>query len=119
MQITFKATRYELTPEARQFAEKKFAKLERYENDGSPALLEIEFEEMAETEKDGANYRAEANLTVNGELFRAEARADTLENAVDKVRRDVEKELRRARRKDKNLVKRGGSILKRMMRSGR
>ena len=67
----------------------------------------------------GARYRAEGNLSVDGKLLRAEAMGDTLEGAVDQMRDELVRELRKSRGRERGLAKRGGTALKRLLRFGR
>ena len=67
----------------------------------------------------GASYGAEGNLSLNGRLFRAEAMEETLEGAIDAVRDDLMRELRRTQGRERGLLKRGGAAIKKMLRFGR
>lgn len=120
MHITVKATRSDLTLSMRELIEGKFSALEKMiGSPATPAALSCEIEESVAVERAGAKFRAEGNLSVDGKLFRAEAQGGTLEGAVDRVRDDLIRELRRARGKERGLLKRGGAMLKRMLRFGR
>ncbi|OGG77906.1 hypothetical protein A3A36_02420 [Candidatus Kaiserbacteria bacterium RIFCSPLOWO2_01_FULL_52_12b] len=120
MHITIKATHQELTLATREFIEGKFSALGKLmAGSASPATLSCEIEESIAVERAGARYRAEGNLSVDGKLFRAEAASNTLEGAIDRVRDDLMREVRRARGKERGLLKRGGAALKRMLRFGR
>ena len=118
MQITIKAAHNELTPSAREFIEKKFSALDKFTSSGA-ATLACEIEQSVAVERAGAKYRAEGNLSIDGQLYRAEATESTLEGAVDRVRDDLVRELNRARGKKKGLMNRGGAALKRLLRFGR
>ncbi len=120
MNISVKATRRELNDAMRELVEKKLSALEKYTaHCKTPAILSCEIEESIAAVRAGGRYRAEGNLSVDGELYRAEALHETLEGAVDRVRDDLARELSRARRKERGLLKRGGAALKRMLRFGR
>lgn len=117
MNITIKSTHKDLTLSVRELIEEKLSTLEKMVNDS--ATLSCEIEESIAVERSGAKFRAEGNLSVDGKLYRAEATSTTLEGAVDRVRDDLARELRRARGKERGLLKRGGAMLKRMLRFGR
>lgn len=117
MNITIKSTHRDLTLLERELIEGKFSALQKMV--GEAALLSCEVEESIAVERAGAKYRAEGNLSVDGKLYRAEATSSTLEGAVDRVRDDLAREVRRARGKERGLLKRGGAALKRMLRFGR
>lgn len=120
MNITIKATGHDLTNENRALIEEKLSALDKFVgNDVSEPMLSVEIEESLEVVRSGAKYRAEGNLSVNGKLFRAEATNETLEGAVDRVRDELSREVKRANGKSKSLLKRGGASIKNMLRFGR
>lgn len=118
MNITIKGTQYALSVENKTFIEKKLGGIARFVRE-EQALLEVEVEQMPITEKDGTRFRAEANLAVNGKLYRAEARSASFESAVEKVKHELEQEVRRAKGKDRGLMKRGGQKVKELLRMWR
>lgn len=93
--------------------------LQKFTQDDSTARLECEIEESVSVERAGAKYRAEGNLTINGKLFRAEAMGSTLEEAVDKVRDELMREVKHSKGKARQLLRRGGAALKNMLRFGK
>lgn len=119
MNITIKATNCVLTENSRELVERKFGLLERFIRNDQSAQLALEVEEMTETEKDGSRYRVEANLMIKGALYRAEARSGTLEAATEKVRHELEGEVMRAHGRARRLLKRGGAIVKNVLRGWR
>ena len=117
MNISIKATGHTLTEETRELVEGKFAKLEKLCGEG--AKLSCEIEESIAAVRAGGRYRAEGNLNVAGKLYRAEATHETLEGAIDQVRDDLVREVRTAHSRTRRLAKRGGALMKRLMRFGR
>jgi len=87
--------------------EQKCATLEKYLQNTRSVTCEIEFEKVA-PRKNGKIYRVEANITVEGTLYRADATEDSFEQAIDEVRDELDKELRRSKEKRKTLQKQGG-----------
>lgn len=94
--------------------ERKLHSLEHYIGD-APALCDVEFEKVA-PKQNGDVFRVEVNLTINGTLYRADATMDSYEKAVDEVRDELDKELRRSQQKHDSMVKKGGRQIKEMMR---
>lgn len=119
MNLIIKSTNYTLTEEARDRIEKKLGAVERLLGDEPEVLLETEVEAMSSGQIDGARYRAEANLNIGGQLYRATARSSTLDGAIEKVRHELEGELRASHGKTRKLMKRGGSFFKDMLRGWR
>lgn len=120
MNITIKSTGPDLTDEVKTLVEEKFSSLEKIISKSNvPAQLSCEIEQSIAVERAGSKYRAEGNLKVDGETFRAEATGETLEDAVDNVRDQLTRTLQGARGKRRELLKRGGAALKRMLRIDR
>jgi ribosomal subunit interface protein len=120
MNITIKSTGHELTDDVRSLVEEKFSSIEKIvAKSNAPAQLSCEIERSIAVERAGSKYRAEGNLNVDGQVFRAEATGDTLEDAVDNVRDQLTRTLQNARGRRRELLKRGGAALKRMLRFDR
>ncbi|MEK7638764.1 MAG: ribosome-associated translation inhibitor RaiA [Patescibacteria group bacterium] len=91
--------------------DQKLVTLEKFINDGVMATCEVEFEKVT-AQQHGQIYRVEANLTLDGTLYRAEAVEESFEKAIDEVRNELDKELRRAKDKQTSLLKRTGRKIK-------
>ncbi len=115
--ITFKTTNTQSDIDIQELTEKKLQALGKYIDTGAKTICEVEFDKVTASEK-GQIFRVEVNLQVNGDLFRAEATKNSFEEAVDEVRNELDKELRRKRRKGMTLFKKGSRKLKEMMRFG-
>ncbi len=115
MQFTYKRNNLPDTHPAEALIELKYPALAKYWRDDATVLCEIEFEKVA-PKKAGAVYRVEANLTVDGSLYRAEATLESLEQALDEVRNELDKELRRTKKKGETLFKKGARAGKEMLR---
>ena len=118
MYITIKHTGAELPEASSALVEEKLGALRKCIHDDEQAMLACEIEESVSAARAGAKYRVEGNLTVNGKLFRAEAMAETLEGAVDRVRDDLMREVLRSKGRARHYLKRGGAALKNMLRFG-
>jgi len=60
-------------------------------------------------------HRVEVNLMVDGALFRADATENSFELAIDEVRNELDKELRRAKDKQVTMDKSAGRAAKEQM----
>ena len=119
MNITIKATKYRLTPETEAILEEKLAApLRLLGEKGDTALLEIEIEEAPPEGRSSEPCRLVARLMVDGNVFHAEAVKPSPESAADRVRSELEAEIRRSRGRTRRLLRRGGAALKRMLRFG-
>ncbi|MDP1707148.1 MAG: HPF/RaiA family ribosome-associated protein [bacterium] len=119
MNITIKATKYKLTPETEALVEEKLiAPLRLLGEKGDTALLEIEVEQAPPEGRSSEPFRLIARLIVDGNVFYAEAVKPTPESAADKVRSELEAEIRRTRGRAQKLWKRGSSAIKNILRFG-
>lgn len=85
--------------------------LQKYIDEGSVVLCEVEFEKVSDHQS-GKIFRVEANVSVDGALMRAEAVEDSFEKAIDEVRDEVDKKLRRTKGKQQSMLRRAGRKLK-------
>lgn len=99
-----------LTP----LTDEKLLMLQKFIDEGSSVLCEIEFSKVSE-QNNGDIYRVEANVTIDGKLYRAEAIRDSFEKAVDEVRDQIDKELRRAKGKQHSIAMRAGRKIKELV----
>jgi ribosomal subunit interface protein len=116
MNITYKATDYSITPDIEERVDAKVrhaGKLLGY--DADTALVEVELS-RTEHGRTGDIYRAEVNADAGGRLYRATADAETMEAAIDKVQDELMRELRRAKRKNRGVMRRTGAAMKDWMR---
>jgi ribosomal subunit interface protein len=112
-----KATNMELTQEVSDYLDKRLQSVEKLidKNDTS-AIFEIEIEKIV-SHQTGDVFRAEINLSIAGGHLRAEAKEETILNAIDKARSDVLMELRKTKGKRLRLLRRGGTAIKGFMHS--
>lgn len=119
MNITIHATKYRLTPETEAIIEEKLAApLRLLGEKGDGALLEIEVEQAPPEGRSSEPCRLIARLVINDKVFHAEAVKPTPESAADKVRSELEAEIRHSRGRARTLWKRGHSAVKRILRFG-
>jgi ribosome-associated translation inhibitor RaiA len=119
MNITIKATKYQLTPETEALIEEKLAApLRLLGEESERALLEIEIEEAPPEGRSSEPCRLVARLIIDGQLFHAEAVKPTPASAADRVRSELEAEIRHSRGRTKRLIKRGGAAFKRILHFG-
>lgn len=85
--------------------------LQKFVDEGLSVLCEVEFEKIA-NHQNGKIFRVEANVTIGGTLYRADASEESFEKAIDEVRDELDKELRRSKGKQQSLLKRAGRKLK-------
>lgn len=94
--------------------DQKLDSLHKFIPERASAVCEVEFEKLS-AHQNGRIHRVEANLSVNGTLYRAEATENTFEEAIDKVRDELDQELSRAKDKHGTLRKKAGRALKSLL----
>ena len=117
-QIITKGTNLKITPELQSLLDQKFLPLEKFLANHQDTKCEVELEKMTDHHS-GNIYRAEINLFHGGKMFRAESTKEQIEQAIDAVRDDIRRELRRAGDKKQSMLKKGGRSIKKMLRFGR
>jgi len=95
--------------------DQKCSSLEKYLHGDENVTCDVEFIKVAPTQQSGKVHRVEMNLMINGTLFRAEATEESFEKAIDEVRDELDKELRRAKEKQETLDKQAGREMKEKM----
>lgn len=119
MNITIKATKYTLSPETEALIEEKLAApLRLLGDEGGKMLLEIEVEQAPAEGRSSEPCRLVARLTVDGTVFHAEAVKPSPESAADRVRAELEAEIRKSRGRARRLWKKGRAAIKDMLRFG-
>jgi ribosomal subunit interface protein len=97
--------------------DQKMMSLGKFFKDETGVVFEVEFEKLA-AHMHGRIHRVEANLSVKGTLYRAEATENSFEEAIDRVRDELDGELSRAKDKQGTLHKRAGRALKSFLSRG-
>ncbi|MCB9814972.1 ribosome-associated translation inhibitor RaiA [Candidatus Nomurabacteria bacterium] len=94
--------------------EQKFTSLEKYLHRGNSGTCDVEFSKVS-PQLSGKVHQVGVNLLVEGTLYRAEATEESFEKAIDEVRDELDKELRRAKDKQVTMDKQSGREAKEMM----
>lgn len=115
--ISYKGTNTELEERLQTLVDQKFQSLEKFIGNETDVKCEVEFEKVTASQS-GRVHRVEANLWFAGKMYRAESTELSFEEAIDEVRNELDKELRRAHKKHDTLVRRGGRAIKQMLRMG-
>lgn len=120
MELAFKGTRYEPTPDILAQAEKHIKPLSRFlGQDYTEAKALLELERTVGGQQKGDVWRAELTVDHEGKRYRAESTKAKLSHAITTVARDMGRELKRARGKDRDLFRRGAAAVKDFVRGFR
>lgn len=113
MLIQFQNTHEELPQQLRDRIEQKLGKLTRYtgkDDNGARVFFEVQREVGAQ--QTGDVWRASVNVDVGGALFHASELADSPTTAADAALKELRTEMRRAKGKERTLVRKGAGMWK-------
>lgn len=114
--INIKTTNFNMTPDIEEMIKEKIYLVEKFiDSTEEIPLAEIEVERSAHQKK-GEVFRAEINFSYKGNVIRVEHKDFDIRNAIEKVRRQLEKRIRRSKGRRFDLIKAGGRKLKRLIR---
>ncbi len=118
MKIIIKGTNIKLSPSINQYIEEKIGGLEKFLKKFNPELIEarVEVGKITRGQRQGDIFRAEINLSINGQLFRAEKTEESLMAAIDLVKDELAREIRKNKDKRMTMSVRGARSWKKFWR---
>lgn len=120
--INIKTKDIELTSEIRSKVEEKIAHIEKFLNptDDQEIIADVEVgKKFGEHHQKGDVYRAEINLNCDGKFYRAESTSFDIIVAIDETTSEIVKQIRRKDGRRRDLIRRGGKKIKKMLKFGR
>ena len=122
MEIHFKSAHTkdvedEITSDVTAHAERKLVLLKKYlrKKDGITQVY-VEFGKVSESHQSGNIWRTQINLDSNGKRYHADATGEQIKAAIDKAVSEIEVELRKAKQRNENMLRKGGLAVKSFMR---
>lgn len=117
LNIRFKATNMELTPAIRDYAETKVRMLERLldARDEDP-FVQVEIGKTTQHHQSGEIFRAELDLSTSHTKLRATSEKEDLYAAIDTAKDELEYEIQKGKEKRTSMLRKGGRIMKNLMR---
>ncbi len=114
--INIKSTNFDMTPDIEAYIKNKMTSVEKFMHptENEEILMEVEMDRSTHHKK-GDVHRAEVNVTWKGRLYRAEQSEADPRMAVDSIRTQLEKQIRRSKSKRFELFEKGSRIIKRIM----
>ncbi len=118
MSINFKTKGADISNDVREYAETKANSLIKFlGNDPSNVRFDVEFSEDAK-HVSGDVYRVDM-VAIAGKIdMHAVGHGSTMMAAIDGARDDLARRLSRSKAKDRNLLRKGSRMIKRMLRMG-
>ncbi len=112
IRFTIKSTNLTVTPDVKEYFYKRMESLEKFvDEDDMSAICDAELERSTH-HKSGEVFRGELTLHTRNGTYRAEANGENVEASIDKVKKEIIRELRREKRKRGHLLRHGGAKLK-------
>ncbi|HEX8591565.1 MAG TPA: HPF/RaiA family ribosome-associated protein [Candidatus Paceibacterota bacterium] len=113
MNIQFKNSSGGLSGRLQERIERKLTKLSRItDSETNSANAFFELERAIGSHQSGEVWQVVINIDADGSRFHTSELAETPQKAADKALKEIQTEIRKARGKERTLVKRGGGILK-------
>ncbi len=118
MKIIIKATNIDLSPSINQYIEEKIGGLEKFLKKYNPELTEakVEVGKTTRGQRQGEIFRAEVNLSLNGDLIRIEKTEESLHAAIDLVKDELARRIRKHKDKSSTVFVRGARSWKKFWR---
>ncbi len=118
MKIITKATNIELSPSINQYIEEKIGGLDRFLKRCDPDLVEakVEVGKITKGQRHGEIFKAEVNLSINGDFIRAEETGESLGAAIDLVKDSLQREVKHHKEKENTKFIRGARSWKKFWR---
>lgn len=118
MNINIKTTNIDLTDAISDYIDKKMAQVERHiKSKGSIPIVDIEIgKTMKGKNADDELFKAEINIQVGGRLYRYDALEHELYAAIDKMKDEIIREIRKDKEKRRDFFRRGALKMKNIIR---
>jgi len=120
MNIRIKTTDYQMTPDVERYLGERLASLEKLISRAENTRCEVEVGRDGGNQRHGANmWFAEIRIIAPGEAHAfARNHAESVNSAIDDVKEEVERQLRRSKRLHVRMLRHGGAYAKRLLRLG-
>ena len=112
--INYKFNDIEEAKSLSDLVEQKFSSLAKFVSDDGSTSCEVVFSKIA-THQQGQIHKFEATVTSSSSVYRADAVEESFEKAIDEVRSELDKEMRRAKDKQVTQDKQAGREAKDQM----
>ncbi len=119
MNIQFKGTNYEITPDIQKITTRKLESLQKFLGKrDTPALAYVDLGKITQAHVNGNVWYADIHLTVDGISHYAKAESDSIRTAVDTMIGELNRELRVAKKKRESILRKEGNRFKNLFRFG-
>lgn len=114
MNINIKATNTELTDEIRDYVTSRLDRLEKFAK-GIPITGYVEIGKTTNHHNKGDVFKAEFDITLNGEKYFAQAETEDIHSAIDAAKEELVRKVTHTKDRKQTLYKRGAKSVKKMI----
>ncbi len=118
MKIIIKATNFKLTPSIDEWVARKIGSLDKFIkrlDEKGAAECRVEVGKTTKHHQKGPFFRAETDIRLLGKILRAEASAEDLRTAVNKLKDELQLQIKEYKEKMAAKLKRGARIGNKMI----
>jgi len=115
MTIKIKATNMELTSAISSYVNKKAEAIERFVPEGEEVIISVEVGKTTKHHKQGDYFKAEFDVSLNGENFFTDSEKSDLYKAIDDAKDELIKRIKNNKKRKNTLFKRGAVSIKKML----
>ena len=116
MKIRIKITNFSLLPDIETYLKDKLNALDKFLPRDESIFADVELAKATNHHQKGNVFKAEVNISVPGRLIRSQAEEWNLRVAIDKVKNELQLELKKYKEKNSTLSKKGALLAKRIIR---
>lgn len=116
MKIIVKGSHIEITEAIHEYLEKRVQGIEKFL--GEESIVEADLGKTTNHHKHGDIFRAELNISNNGDYTRVVAESEDLYSAIDMVKDEAHNALSSKKDKKRSLFKKGAAKIKNLFRRG-
>ena len=114
MNINLKTKNIELTPQIKDYTQKRLNYFDKFVKkiDPKAVICDVELEKIVSDQRKGDIFRAEINLEIAGNFYRGEEKSENIFSAVDMVKDQVVREVKRDKERRVDLMRRGARSIR-------
>jgi len=118
LKIHIKTKDLDLTPELSSLIHERMDVLKKFiDTEGDKDILvEVEVGRRLLGKNKGNVYRAEANVSGDGNVYRATTKSQSVTDALDDLKDEITRVVKRRQNKKNDLARRGGRMIKKLLR---
>lgn len=119
MKINLQGKNFELTETIKDYVLKRITDLEKLlstiETGGGEVLVNFEVGKSSKHHKSGIVFHSDCLINIDGKKFYASSDKEDIYQAIDEIREELFREIRKNKERKRTLFKRGATSVKKML----